>query len=208
MSISPTIVYVVGDDPDVGSGLEKLIREAGFQLQSFKAGQAFLDAYPKLSPGCLFVSLAMPIMGGLELLDRLRAAGCTWPTVIVTARASAPAAANAMRAGAFAVLEKPLRELEVLAAVSGAQAHLKHEAELQYDEEIAKRIQRLSPREHQVYDQILEGLLNKQIAAQLGIGETTVKSTRRALMQRMQASSYVELVVMAIRGGMTIKNRS
>lgn len=208
MSNAPTIVYVVGDDPESRNGLETLFREAGFHLQSFKAGQAFLEAYPKLNPGCLFVSLDTSGMGSLELMDRLRAAGCIWPTVIVTEHGTAPAAVDAMRAGAFAFLEKPLRELEVLATVSRAQAYLSHEAQLRYDEEIAKRIQRLSPREHQVYDHVLEGLLNKQIAAELRIGESTVKSTRRALMQRMQANSYVELIVMAIRGGMTIKSRS
>lgn len=208
MSMSPTIVYVVDNDPESGNGLEELFRTAGFRSQFFEAGQAFLDAYPKLSPGCVLINLAASGMSGLELMERLRAAGCNWPIVIVSGHGSAPTAADAMRAGAFAFLEKPLRELEVLATVGRAQAYLNHEAQLRYDEEIAKRIQRLSPREQQVFDHILEGLLNKQMAAQLGIGESTVKSARRALMQRMQASSHVELVVMAIRGGMTIKSRS
>ena len=208
MSISPTIVYVVDDDPDFGSGLQRLCRAAGLQPQSFNTGQAFLDAYANLRPGCIFVDLAMPGMSGLGLLERLRAAGCRWPIVIVTGHGSTVTAADAMSAGAFAFLEKPLRELEVLATTSKAQAYLSSEARLLFDEEIAKRIQHLSRRERQVFDSILQGWLNKQIAAQLGIAESTVKSARRALMQRMQAGTHMELVVMALRGGVTIKNRS
>ncbi|HEY7890570.1 MAG TPA: response regulator [Steroidobacteraceae bacterium] len=208
MSISPTIVYVVDDDRNIGIGLEAFFRTAGLQSQSFNAGQAFLDAYPKLSPGCLFVDLAMPGMNGLELLERLRAAGCSWPVIILTGHGSVVTAADAMRAGAFAFLEKPVRELEVLATASRAEAYLKNEARTRFDEEIAKRIQHLSPRERQVLDSVLQGRLNKQIAAQFGISESTVKGARRTLMGRMQASTHVELVAMALRGGVTIKSRS
>lgn len=206
MSISPTIVYVVDDDPNIGFGLEALFRAAGLQWQSFSAGQAFLDAYPKLSPGCLFVDLAMPGMNGLQLLERLRAAGCSWPVVIVTGHGSMVTAADAMRAGAFAFLQKPVRELEVLATVHRAEAYLENEARTRFDEEIAKRIRHLSRREREVLDGVLQGRLNKQTAAQLGISESTVKNARRSLMQRMQAGTHTELVVMALRGGV-FKNR-
>lgn len=208
MSNSPTIVYVVDDHPAVEDGLEAFLRAAGLQPQSFQAGQAFLDSYPELRPGCIFVDLAMPGTGGLELLQRLRAAGCRWPIVIVSAQGSAVSAADAVRAGAFAFLEKPLRELEVLATASKAQTYLISGGWMSYDAEIAKRIQSLSRRERQVFDCILQGLLNKQTAAQLGIAESTVKSARRALMGRMHAASHVELVAMALRGGVTIKSRS
>lgn len=207
-SNSPTIVYVVDDDPDFGVGLEGLFLAAGMKSQSFRAGQAFLDAYPKLSPGCLFVDLTMPGMSGIELMERLRAAGCHWPVVIVTGKGSASSASDAMRAGAFAFLEKPLRELEVLATATRAQDYLERDARLQYDEEIAKRIEHLSRRERQVFDCILQGFLNKQIAAQLGITESTVKGVRRALLVRMQAKTHVDLIMMALRGGVTIKSRS
>jgi two-component system response regulator FixJ len=150
----------------------------------------------------------MPGMNGLELLERLRAAGCSWPVIILTGHGSVVTAADAMRAGAFAFLEKPVRELEVLATASRAEAYLKNEARTRFDEEIAKRIQHLSPRERQVLDSVLQGRLNKQIAAQFGISESTVKGARRTLMGRMQASTHVELVAMALRGGVTIKSRS
>ena len=207
MSISPTVVYVVDDDPDFGAGLESLFRRSGLQSRSFKAGQAFLDAYPDLLPGCLFVDLDMPGMSGLELIERLRNGGCCWPVIIVTEHGSAESAAAAMDAGAFAFLEKPLRDREVLATAARAQAHLNSLARMFFDEEIAMRIQQLSQRERQVFDSILEGRLNKQIAGQLGIAESTVKIVRRALMARMQAGTHLELVEMAIQAGIPIKNR-
>jgi len=208
MSISPTLVYVVDDDPGFGEGLDRLFRASGFQPQYFNAAQAFLDAYPKLRPGCLFVDLAMPGISGLDLLRKLRAAGCEWPVVILTGHGTTVNAEEAMEAGAFAFLEKPLREIEVLAAMRKAQAYLSAAPQLMYDEEIAQRIKRLSRREREVFDGVLQGRLNKQMAAQLGISESAVKSARHALLGRMQVQTSMELVAMALRGGVTIKTRS
>lgn len=208
MSISPMIVYVVDDDLDFARGLDHLFRSSGFQPQSFNAGQVFLDAYPKLRPGCLFVDLAMSGMSGLELLKQLRAAGCRWPVVVLTGHGSTLNAADAIHAGAFAFLEKPPREIEVLAMARKAQAYLSAAPQMMYDEEIAQRIQRLSRREREVFDGVLQGLLNKQIAAQLGISESTVKSARRTLLDRMRAETSLELIAMALRAGVTIKTRS
>lgn len=208
MSISPTMVYIVEDDPDFGEGLDRLFRDSGFQTQSFNAGQPFLDAYPKLRPGCLFVDLAMPGMSGLDLLRKLRAAGCDWPVVILSGHGSAQNAEEAMQAGALAFLEKPPREIEILAVAHRARAVLGATPENSYDAEIAQRIQHLPRREREVFDGVLQGLLNKQIAAQLGVSESTIKSARRALLARMQVETSLELVAMALRGGVTIKTRS
>jgi two-component system, LuxR family, response regulator FixJ len=208
MSSSPAIVYVVDDDPEFVKGLELLFLSAGWKAKSFTLGQAFLDAFPKLQPGCIFMDLAMPGMGGLDLLQRLRAAGCRWPVIVLTGQGSTENVADAMRAGAFAFLEKPFRPLEVLALVRRAQAHLNGDTSLMYSEEVARRIQRLSRRERDVFEGVLQGLRNKQIAGKLGISESAIKSGRRMLMERMQAHSRVELITLAIRGGMTIKTRS
>ena len=208
MSSSPAIVYVVDDDPDFVRGLGLFFRDAGLPFKSFTLGQAFLDAYPKLQPGCIFMDLAMPGLGGLDLLQRLRAAGCRWPVIVVTGQGSRENAANAIEAGAFAFLEKPLRTFEVLAMVRRAQAHLNGDTSLMYSEEVARRIQRLSRRERDVFEGVLQGLRNKQIAGKLGVSESAIKSARRMLMERMQARSRVELITLAIRGGMTIKTRS
>lgn len=208
MSSSPTIVYVVDDDPGFAEGLKLLFQDAGLDSKSFNRGQAFLDAFPQLRPGCIFADLAMPGMSGLDLLQRLRAAGCHWPVVILTGQGSTVTAADAIHAGAFAFLEKPPRAFEVLATARKAQAHLNADAQTIYNEEIAGRIQHLSRRERDVFDGVLQGMLNKQIAGRLGISESAVKSARRALMSRMQARSSLELVTMAIRGGMRVKTRS
>ena len=208
MSSSPAIVYVVDDDPGFVKGLGLLFLSAGWQAKSFTLGQAFLDAYPKLHPGCIFMDLVMPGIGGLDLLQRLRAAGCRWPVIILTGQGSTANAADAIRAGAFAFLEKPLRPFEVLATVRRAQAHLNGDALTMYNEEVARRIQRLSRRERDVFEGVLQGLRNKQIAGKLGVSEGAVKSARRMLMSRMQARSCVELITLAVRGGMTIKTRS
>ena len=208
MSSSPTIVYVVDDDPGVAEGLELLFQDAGLHSKSFNQGQAFLDAYPKLRPGCIFADLAMPGMSGLDLLQRLRAAGCRWPVIILTGQGSTVTATDAIHAGAFAFLEKPPRGLEVLATARRAQAQLNADAQTVYNEEIAGRIQRLSRREREVFDGVLQGMRNKQIAGRLGVSESAVKSARRALLSRMQARSSLDLVSMALRGGVKVKTRS
>jgi FixJ family two-component response regulator len=208
MSISPTMVYIVEDDLDFGAGLDRLFRGSGYHTQSFNAGRSFLDAHSKLRPGCLFVDLAMPGMSGLDLLRKLRAAGCDWPVVILSGHGSAESAEEAMRAGALAFLEKPPREIEVLAMVRRAQAYLGAAPQMMYDEEVAQRIQHLSRREREVFDGMLQGLLNKQIAAQLGVSESTIKSARRALLARMQAETSLELIALALRGGVTVKTRT
>jgi len=208
MSSSPTIVYVVDDDPEFLRELEFICPGAGLQGHFFNLGQTFLDAYPKLQPGCIFVDLTMPGMGGLDFLQRLRAAGCRWPVIILTGQGSAANAADAIRAGAFAFLEKPIRTLEMLATVCRAQAYLNGDAATMYSEEIARRIQRLSRRERDVFEGVLQGLRNKEIAGKVGVSESAIKSARRMLMTRMQARSRVELITLAVRGGMTIKTRS
>jgi two-component system, LuxR family, response regulator FixJ len=208
MSISHMIVYVVEEDARLDEGFELLLRSASLEPQRFNSGQAFLDAYPTLRPGCLFVDLALSGMSGLDLLNRLHDVGCRWPVVVLTGRGSSARAEEVMRAGAFALLEKPPRELELLATMKRAQAYLSRVAQTTYDEEIAQRIQRLSRREREVFEGVLQGLLNKQIAAKLGISESTVKSARRALMGRLQAGTSLELIAIALRGGLTIKTRS
>jgi FixJ family two-component response regulator len=207
MSSSPTVVYVVEDDPGFGEGLGPLLRDVGVSTKSFDGAQAFVDAYPELSPGCVFVDLR-PGMSGLDLLRQLRAGGCRWPVILLTGEGSTLGAADAIRAGAFAFLEKPLRALEVLAVVYRAQAHLNGDIQTLPNEEIAARVQHLSRREREVFDGVLQGLLNKQIAGRLGISESAVKSARRGLMSRMRARSKVDLVLLALRGGLIVRTRS
>jgi len=202
MSSPPARVYVVDDDPHLRDGITQWLTEAGFQARAFPSGDSLLQAYPQLPPGCIVVDMVMPSMSGLELQRRLVIAGCRWPIIMLTGHASRPVVTRAMEAGVVAFLEKPVREAELLAAVLRGQAHLLGNAEMVPDPDLMQRMARLTTRERQVLGYVLQKKLNKQIAAILGIGETTVKGYRRALMRKLGAHNTTELVVLAIRAGL------
>lgn len=202
MSGSPARVYIVDDDSQLRDGAAHWLTEAGFQAQTFPSGESLLAAYPELLPGCIIVDMVMPNMSGLELQRQLLTAGCRWPVIMITGHASRQMVARAMEAGVVAFLEKPVREVELFAAVLRGQAHLLGKAEMVPDPDLVRRLARLTNRERQVFGFVLQKKLNKQIAAILGIGETTVKGYRRALMKKLGAHNTTELVVLAIRAGL------
>jgi FixJ family two-component response regulator len=202
MSGAPARVYIVDDDPQLRDGISHWLTEVGYQSRTFPSGQSLLHAYPQLPPGCIIADMVMPVMSGLELQRRLVTAGCRWPIIMLTGHATRPVLARAMEAGIVAFLEKPVREVELLAAVMRGQAHLLGKAEMIPDPELVQRMARLTGRERQVLGFVLQKKLNKQIAAILGIGETTVKGYRRALMKKLGAHNTTELVVLAIRAGL------
>lgn len=190
------------DDPSLRDGVSKWLADAGYQARTFPSGEAILAAYPQLAPGCLVIDLIMPSMSGLELHRRLVAAGCFWPVILLTGQASRPVVTRAMESGIVAFLEKPVREAELLAAVMRAHALLSGQAEMIPDPELLQRLSRLTGRERQVLGYVLQKKLNKQIAAILGIGETTVKGYRRALMRKLQVHNLTELIMLALRAGL------
>lgn len=202
MSNPPARVYIVDDDPQLRDGVAKTLTNAGYQAQLFPSGEALLKAFPELPAGCIVVDMVMPIMSGLELHRRLLTAGCRWPVIMLTGHASDNVLKRAIESGIVAFLEKPVRDAELLAAVMRGQAHLQGKAEMVPDPELLQRVIRLTGRERQVLDYVLDKKLNKQIAAYLGIGETTVKGYRRALMRKLGAHNTTELVVLSIRAGL------
>lgn len=202
MSGPPANVYVVDDDQQLRDGVAQWFQQAGYQARAFASGAAMLAAYPQLSPGCIVVDMFMPDMNGLELQRRLATAGCRWPIILLTGHATRPVVDEAMEAGIIAFLEKPVREVELLAAVMRGQAHLSGRAEIIPDPDILRRISLLTGREKQVLGYVMQNKLNKQIAAILGIGETTVKGYRRALIKKLGAHNSTELVVLALRSGL------
>lgn len=208
MSNPPGNVYVVDDDRELRDGVADWFQEAGYDARAFASGEAILAVLPQLSPGCIIVDLFMPDMSGLELRRRLIAAGCRWPVIVLTGRASRPVVDEAMAAGIVAFLEKPVREVELLAAVMRGQAHLSGKAEVIPDPELVRRLSHLTARERQVLGCVLQNKLNKQIAAILGIGETTVKGYRSSLMKKLGAHNAIELVVLAVRAGLYNPPRS
>jgi two-component system, LuxR family, response regulator FixJ len=209
MSSPGVRIYVVDDDPLLGSGIVGLLAAAGYEAQAFGSGKAFLATYPQLPPGCIVVDLLMQEIGGLELQRRLIAAGCRWPVIVLTGHSNRTDAARAMEAGAISFLEKPVREIELLAAVLKGQAFLRGSADPGPDPELVRRLASLAPRERAVLECLSsDKKLNKQIAAVLGISENTVKGYRKIAMKKMGAKNSTELVLLALRAGFVAKPRS
>jgi FixJ family two-component response regulator len=202
MSGPPVNVYVVDDDRELRDGIAHWFTQAGYQARAFPSGEAILAALPGLPAGSIIVDMMMPNMNGVELRRRLVSAGCRWPVILLTGHASRPVVDEAMTAGIVAVLEKPLREVELLAAVMRGQAHLSGKVEMIPNPDLVERINRLTNREKQVLDFLMASKLNKQAAAALGIGETTVKGYRRTVARKLGAHNTMELIMLALRSGL------
>lgn len=194
------IVYVVDDDEAVRKSLDRLIRSAGFAVQTFPSAREFLSCPPPPGPSCLILDLKMPEITGLELQEALIAAGRTIPIVFLTGFGRVGESVRAMKAGAVDFLEKPVKEKTLLESVRRAidqdARHRKQAGELNA---IRKRFARLTPRERDVFRLVITGMLNKQIAFQLAISEKTVKVHRARIMEKMEAPSLAALVRLAER---------
>ena len=197
---SSFIVYIVDDEPDVCRGLERLLRTASYETRAFISGQEFLAAHDPDAPGCVILDfdLAAPGLDGLKVQSMLTASGCLRPVIFLTGRANIATSVTALRCGAVDFLTKPIdgdalfkavREaLEIDAANRSAAVLLKS---------IARRLALLTPRERQVLEHVVRGRLNKQIAADLGTVEKTIKVHRSRVMYKMGARSLAELVQLA-----------
>jgi FixJ family two-component response regulator len=199
------IVFVVDDDMSVRESLESLIRHAGWLAELFASGQEFL-ARPRLTvPCCLLLDVSLPGLSGLEL-QRQIAERTEMPIIFITGHGDVPMTVQAMKAGAVEFLTKPLRRDVLLNAIRGAlersRAALRVDAEMQA---IKNCYQSLTPREREVMGLVVTGLLNKQIAGELDISETTVKKHRGQVMGKMKSDSLAELVTMAARLGLATR---
>ena len=199
------IVFVVDDDMSVRESLESLIRHAGWLAELFASGQEFL-ARPRLTvPCCLLLDVSLPGLSGLEL-QRQIAERTEMPIIFITGHGDVPMTVQAMKAGAVEFLTKPLRRDVLLNAIRGAlersRAALRIDAEVQA---IKNCYQSLTPREREVMGLVVTGLLNKQIAGELDISETTVKKHRGQVMRKMKSDSLAELVTIAARLGLATR---
>jgi len=199
----PSIVFVVDDDASFRRSSERLLRIAGYQVESFSSAQEFLGQPQPESPACLVTDLRMPGMNGLELQQELANAGWQIPIIFVTGHGDVPTSVRAMKAGAVEFLMKPFGEQDILAAVAEAlgrdRARLGRQANLAG---LQQRYRSLTPRECEVLGYVVAGRLNKQIAAILSVGEKTIKFHRAHVMQKMQAGSLPALVQMAVALGL------
>jgi FixJ family two-component response regulator len=205
MSTRPATVFVVDDDPDVRRALARLLRAAGCGVSAFGSAAEFLSAYDPEAPGCLILDVVMPGIDGLELQAALRAAVCPLPIVFLSGSADIPMSVQAMKAGAVTFLTKPVEDSMLIAAVAEALKVDEVTRRAQsFDRPLQKRLSTLTPREREVLAHVVAGQLNKQIAADLGTAEKTVKVHRSRVMRKMGARSVAELVQLANRVGIAV----
>ena len=193
-------VRVVDDDTSVREALGGLLRSAGFAVETFASAQEFLARPPSDLPGCLVLDVRLPGLSGLDLQQRMAELNIEMPIVFITGHGDVPTSVRAMKAGAVEFLTKPFGERDLLDAIRQAidrdQAARRQHAELS---DLRRRHGSLTPREREVLERVVAGLLNKQIAAELGTSEITIKVHRGQVMRKMRAASLADLVRMGER---------
>jgi FixJ family two-component response regulator len=193
-------VYVVDDDASVRKSFGRLLRLAGYQVEAFASADEFLAHPLSMEPGCLLLDLKMPGRNGLELQEALVAARKSIPIIFVTGHGDIAASVRAMKGGAVDFLTKPYSAEDLLEAVERAMTKDKRDRrERAQLTDLESRARVLTPREAEVLRLVVRGLLNKQVAAELGISEKTVKVHRARVMYKMRADSMADLVRMAGR---------
>jgi FixJ family two-component response regulator len=202
MDTLPSLVFVIDDDASVRKGLQRLFRAAGYACESFCSADSFLARAQHAGPSCIVLDIRLPGLNGLALQQALAAVGRNEPIVFITGHGDIPTCASAMKAGAIDFLPKPFRNEDLLNAV--ARSLERSEYRLHETAERTKVrvcIDRLTPREHQVMELVIAGKLNKQIAAELGASEKTIKVHRGRVMQKMGVLSVAGLVRMVEKVG-------
>jgi FixJ family two-component response regulator len=194
----PPIVHVVDDDAAFRVAIERLLRAAGFAVRTYSSADDFLVARPGETPGCVVLDLRMPGATGLDIQTTLARRSETLPVIFLSGRGDIPSTVKALKGGAVDFLTKPVRQEDLLAAIRAA---LAGDAQRRVDAEKQKvlraRYESQTPRERAVFERVVAGRLNKQIAHELGMAERTVKAHRGRVMEKMQAASLAELVRIA-----------
>ena len=200
MSEAGATIYVVDDDGSMREALKNLLRSVGLAVETFGSAQEFLSGHHSEALGCLILDVRLPGLGGLDLQRQLAEANVHLPIIFITAHGDIQMSVRAIKAGAVEFLTKPFRDQDLLDAVQQAlgldREQQAHRAELM---NLSVRYESLSPREKEVMELVARGRLNKQIAAEIGVSEATVKLHRGHVMEKMQADSLADLIRMAER---------
>jgi FixJ family two-component response regulator len=198
-------VFVIDDDPPVLKSVSRLLRAVGFTVATFGSSRAFLEGYEPANPGCLLLDVNMPDMNGLELQRALADKGGEMPIVFLTGHGDIPMSVKAMRQGALDFLTKPADEAALVCAIQAALEQARSTlAARQERADIRGRLETLTPREREVLEHVVSGKLNKQIAADLGTVEKTIKVHRARVMEKMRVESLAELVRLAEHVGVAL----
>ena len=203
------IVFVVDDDLSMRECIESLLRSVGLRVETFRTAQDFSRHSRPEAPACVVLDVRLPGLSGLDLQRELMRTGAPIPVIFITGHGDVPMSVQAMKAGAVEFLTKPFREQELLDAIWEAigRDRVARQQGAEF-EELRRRYESLTPREREVMAGVVDGLLNKQIASDLGTTEITVKVQRAHVMKKMNAESLAGLVKIAVRLGLTTQDSS
>lgn len=200
MATESSMVFVVDDDPLIRASIQGLLKSASLQSESFETAEQFLKRERWDGPSCLILDVSLPGMSGIDFQAQLQNAGLQIPIIFVTGHGDIPMTVKAMKLGATEFLTKPFNDQELLDSVQQALASdCIHRKEQSAISQLRARFETLTPRERQVMKLVVAGMLNKQIASELGTSEITIKVHRARVMRKMEAGSLAELVKMTER---------
>ncbi|MCP4757355.1 MAG: response regulator transcription factor [Proteobacteria bacterium] len=202
MNEGTPIVTIIDDDASVLRSLGRLVRSIGLEVETFISAHDFLECTRSTESACLILDVRMPGLSGLDLQEELSARNLGIPIIFITGHGTIPMSVHAMKAGAVDFLQKPFNDQELLDCIQKAikQNDLARRQRAEADD-IRRRVEELTPREREVFALVTTGMLNKQIAGELGVGEKTIKVHRARVMQKMQADSLAHLVRLADKVG-------
>lgn len=208
MKAEQPVVFVVDDDASVRAAVARALRTVGLEVESFGSTREFLQSKRPDAPGCIVLDVRLPGASGMELQRELMKSNINLPVIFISAHGDIPMSVRAIKSGAIEFLTKPLREQELIDAVSaGIERDRARRQEATFVAELQQRYNSLTPREREVLALVVSGRLNKQIAAQLELSEVTVKVHRSQVSRKMQAISLVDLVRMADKLGVSSEAR-